>query len=43
METLFWGSVLVIGYVYAGYPLVLGVMVAIDTVLFLRFRKAGWL
>ena len=24
METLFWVSVLVIGYVYAGYPLVLG-------------------
>ena len=26
-----------------GYPLVLGVMVAVDAVLFMRFRKAGWL
>jgi magnesium transporter len=26
-----------------GYPLAVGVMVAIDTVLFFRFRKAGWL
>ena len=26
-----------------GYPLALGIMVAIDAVLWLRFRKAGWL
>ncbi len=26
-----------------GYPLAVGVMVAIDTFLFIRFRKAGWL
>ena len=26
-----------------GYPMALGVMVTIDTVLWLRFRKAGWL
>jgi len=26
-----------------GYPLAVGVMVAIDTLLFFRFRKAGWL
>ncbi|HWA36594.1 MAG TPA: magnesium and cobalt transport protein CorA [Burkholderiales bacterium] len=26
-----------------GYPLAVGVMVAIDTFLFFRFRKAGWL
>jgi magnesium transporter len=26
-----------------GYPLVMGVMVAIDVFLFFRFRKAGWL
>ena len=26
-----------------GYPLVVGVMAAIDAVLFWRFRKAGWL
>jgi magnesium transporter len=28
---------------YLGYPLSLGAMVLIDTVLFWRFRKAGWL
>ena len=26
-----------------GYPLAVGAMVAIDAVLFFRFRKAGWL
>jgi len=26
-----------------GYPLAVGLMTVIDTVLFLRFRKAGWL
>jgi magnesium transporter len=26
-----------------GYPLALAVMTAIDTVLYFRFRKAGWL
>jgi magnesium transporter len=26
-----------------GYPLVLGVMFAVDVALFFRFRKAGWL
>jgi magnesium transporter len=26
-----------------GYPMVLGIMAAIDGYLFARFRKAGWL
>jgi magnesium transporter len=26
-----------------GYPFALGLMVVIDVVLFVRFRKAGWL
>ena len=28
---------------YSDYPMVMGLMVAIDVYLFSRFRKAGWL
>jgi len=31
-----------LGWTY-GYPVVVGLMAAIDAYLFVRFRKAGWL